>query len=131
MALGSTNASFFWLPFLKETDQELHLRAGGSVRWRKKKKRACNAQAAASRHHHPHFVGLWEGEHNPATKPIKPFPSFNYFTTFTHFCHTYLAGLRPLSFKLPLYPPHDRPNTKLRVMFQVPTMSRVKTSTLK
>ena len=35
MALGSTNARFFWHPFLKETDQELHLRAGGSVRWRR------------------------------------------------------------------------------------------------
>ena len=35
MALGSTNARFFWHPFLKETDQELHLRAVGSVRWRR------------------------------------------------------------------------------------------------
>ena len=29
MALGSTYARFFWHPFLKETDQELHLRAEG------------------------------------------------------------------------------------------------------
>ena len=35
MALGSTNARFFWHPFLKETDQELHLRARESVRWRR------------------------------------------------------------------------------------------------
>ena len=35
MALGSTNACFFWHPILKETDQELHLRAGGNVRWRR------------------------------------------------------------------------------------------------
>ena len=34
MALESTNARFFWHPFLKETDQKLHLRAGGSVWWR-------------------------------------------------------------------------------------------------
>ena len=33
MELGSTNARFFWHPLLKETDQELHLRAGGSVGW--------------------------------------------------------------------------------------------------
>ena len=35
MALGSTNARLFWHPFLEETDQELHLQAGGSVRWRR------------------------------------------------------------------------------------------------
>ena len=35
MALESTNARFFWHPFLKETDQELHLSPGGSVRWRR------------------------------------------------------------------------------------------------
>ena len=35
MALGSTNACFLPHPFLKETDQEPHLRGGGSVRWRK------------------------------------------------------------------------------------------------
>ena len=28
MAQGSTNARFIWHPFLKETEQELHLRAG-------------------------------------------------------------------------------------------------------
>ena len=33
MGLGSTNARFLPRPFLKETDQELHLRGGGSVRW--------------------------------------------------------------------------------------------------
>ena len=66
-----------------------------------------------------------------ATKPIKPFPWFNSFTTFTYFCHKFLAGVRPSSFEWPLYPPHDRPNSKLRAMFQVPTMSTVKTITLK
>ena len=35
MVLGSTNARFFWHPFLKEMDQELRLRAGGSERWRR------------------------------------------------------------------------------------------------
>ena len=35
MALGSTNTRFFWHPVLKETDQELHLRAGGSVQRRR------------------------------------------------------------------------------------------------
>ena len=76
----------------------------------------------------PHLVGLWQGEHNPAIKPIKPSPRFECFTTFSHFCHTFLACLRLSSFE---YPPHDRPNTKLRAMFQVPTMSRGKTITLK
>ena len=48
MALGSTNARFVWHPFLKETDQGLHLRARGSVQWGRYLQRACNAQGAPS-----------------------------------------------------------------------------------
>ena len=86
MALRSTNTRFFCNPFLKETDQELHLRAGGSARWRRKLQRASNAQGAASCDHHmtccdfippPHLVGLWEGEQNPATKPVLPWTPLN------------------------------------------------------
>ena len=35
MALGSTNARNLWHFFWKETEEELHLSAGGSVRWRR------------------------------------------------------------------------------------------------